>query len=117
MIREPISLMFLDEKPGSCEGVVALIRAQPGYQVVIASAEIEEAVQEVKRVRPDIVLLNLQPGNSRLALAGALHGAVPATRVIILGVEPGDEDVAALIRARVSGFVMAAATFERFLRT
>jgi DNA-binding NarL/FixJ family response regulator len=117
MTRETISLMFLDEHPEECEGVVARIRSQAGYRVEVASAEIEEAVQRVQKAKPDVVLLNLQPGNGRLALAGALHGAVPKTRVIIMGVEPLDRDIPALVRARVSGFIMADVSFELLLDT
>jgi DNA-binding NarL/FixJ family response regulator len=117
MTRQAISLIFLDEHPEDCESVVALIRAQPGYQVLIASAELELALQRVQQARPDIALLNLQPGNGRLALAGALHGAVPDTRVIIMGVKPADEDIAALVRAQVSGFIMDGAPLEQFLGT
>lgn len=109
--------MFLDEHPENCEGVVALIRAQQGYRVIVASAMLEAAIQAVQDAKPDVVLLNLESGGPRLALAGALHGAVPKSRVIIMSVTPADEDIPALVQARVSGFVMADATFDRFLYT
>jgi DNA-binding NarL/FixJ family response regulator len=107
--------MLLDHHPSDQEGVVSLIRAQPGFRIMSASAELEEAVRGVQEAKPDIVLLNLRPGNGCLALAGALHGAVPVSRVIIMGVEPEDGNIPDLVRAQVSGFIMADASFEQVL--
>lgn len=115
--RSRVSLMLLDEHPLAVAGVVAIIRAQPGFSILAASAEVEEAVWRVQDVRPEVLLLNLREGPCCLALAGAVHGAVPDTRVIVMGVEPLHEDVQSLVRARVSGFIMADESFDQLLRT
>lgn len=113
--RGSILLMLLDEHPPDAAGVVAQIRAQPGYRIVAASAQLAEAVHAVQETQPDIVLLNFRPGGACLTLAGALHGAVASARVIVIGVETEDENIPDLVRARVSGFVMADASFEQLL--
>lgn len=111
-------MVLVDDLRSSREGVVALIRAQPGFQVLAASAEIGEALRKVRETRPDVVLLNLRlEGNDSLTLAGALHGGVPESRVVIMGVEPLHTAVTSLVRAGASGFIMAAASFDRFLST
>ena len=117
-MRKRISLVLVDDNPLEREGVVALIRAQPGFHVLAASAEIEAALQKVRDTKPDLVLLNLpQEGDDSLTLAGALHGEVPASRVIIMGLEAPHADVASFVRAGVSGFIMAGASFDRCFRT
>lgn len=64
------------------------------------------------------MLLNLrQEGDGCLTLAGALHGEVPESRVIVLGLEPAHADPESFIRAGVSGFIVAGASFDEFLRT
>ncbi len=64
------------------------------------------------------MLLNLKPrGNDTLTLAGALHGAAPESRVVLMGVLPKQTGIADLIRACVRGFIMADASFDVFLRT
>jgi DNA-binding NarL/FixJ family response regulator len=116
--QKHISMVLVDHNPSSSEGVVALIRARPGFRVLAAKAEIEVALRKVRRVRPDLVLLNLpRVGEDRLMLAGALHGQSPESRVIIMGLLPRGEDVASLVRAGVWGFIMADAPFGTFLRT
>jgi DNA-binding NarL/FixJ family response regulator len=111
-------MLLLDDNPSAGDGVVALIRAQPGFQVLVASAEIEAAFRKVRQTRPDIVLLNLRRvGDDSLMAAGALHGEVPESRVIIMGMEPLHEDVTSFVRAGVAGFIMAGASFDTFLST
>jgi DNA-binding NarL/FixJ family response regulator len=117
-VRKPISIVLVDDNPLAREGVVALIRAQPGFHVLAASAKIEQALRRVRAIKPDMVLLNLpREGHGSLMLAGALHGQVPESRVIIMGLEPLHEDVASFVRAGVSGFIMAYASFDKFLST
>ena len=117
-VKARISMVLLDDNPLAAEGMVARIRAQPGFHVLAASAEIEVALQKVRATKPHLVLLNLrQEGDDSLTLAGALHGEAPASRVIIMGLEPNQADVGGFVRAGVSGFIMAGASFERFLST
>jgi DNA-binding NarL/FixJ family response regulator len=109
---------LIDDNPAEREGVVALMRTQPGFQILTASAEFQEALDKVRETTPDVVLLNLRhDGDGGLTLAGALHGEVPQSRVIMMRLEPAHEDVASLVRAGVSGFIMAGASFNTFLRT
>lgn len=113
-----ISLVLINDNSLVREGVVPRIRAGSGFQVLAASAEVEAALRTVRKAKPDMVLLNLRrEGDDSLKLAGALHGQAPQSRVIILGLEPLHEDVVSLVRAGVSGFLMANASFDTFLST
>jgi DNA-binding NarL/FixJ family response regulator len=116
MLTRRVSVVLIDDNLLAREGIVALIRSQPGFQVLAASANIEDALQQVQETGPDLVLLNLRRGDSH-TMAGLLHGQAPASRVIVLGLRPVREDVTSLIRAGVSGFIMAGAPFDVFLDT
>jgi DNA-binding NarL/FixJ family response regulator len=113
-----ISLVLIDDDLATHKGVVAHIRAQPGFRVLATLAEAEAAIKRVCDIEPDIVLLNLRPrGDDTLTLAGALHGAVPESRVVLMGVLPKQANITGFIRACVRGFIMADASFDEFLRT
>jgi DNA-binding NarL/FixJ family response regulator len=117
-VSRPISLVLIDDNRSSREGLVTVIRAQRGFHVLAASADTEEALRTVREARPDVVLLDLgQEDDDRLTLAAAFHGEVPESRVIIMGLGPLQEDLASFVRAGVSGFIMAGASFDEFLRT
>lgn len=116
--RKPISIVLLGDSPSARDGVVAVLRAQSGFRVLLASAEGREALRTVREIRPDIVLLNLRrEGNESLMLAGALHGEVPDSRVVIVGLGPVREDLVSFVRARVAGFIMKDASFDIVLDT
>lgn len=86
--------------------------------MLAASAEIEEVLRQVRKTRPDLVLLNLQRvGEDSLKVAGALHGESPESRVIVMGMKRFHEDIEGFVRAGVSGFIMADASSDRFLTT
>ena len=113
--RPSIPVILIHDHSLVGEGVVGAVRAQPGFRVLAPSAEISEALRLIRWSRPEVVLLNLpRAGPVSMALAGALHGEVPAAQVVVMGLEPMHEDVASLIRAGVSGFIMADTTFEGF---
>jgi DNA-binding NarL/FixJ family response regulator len=109
--------MLIDDDRAKRDGVVALIRALPGYDVVATSAEIEEVLGKVTASSPDVVLIDLGgKGDDRLTLAGALHGRAPRSRVIIMGLHQPEVDLVAFVRAGVSGFIMADASFQHLIR-
>jgi DNA-binding NarL/FixJ family response regulator len=116
--RKRISLVLVNGNPLGRENVASLIRVQPGFCVLAPSADTKETLRQVRATRPDVVLLNLpQAGEDRLALAEALHRAVPKSRVILMGLKAPQNDVVSFVRAGVSGFIMADAPFEQFLQT
>jgi DNA-binding NarL/FixJ family response regulator len=117
-LKDRISLVLLDDNPSARKRVVARLHAQPGFQVLAASAGTAAALRKVRETKPDLVLLNLhREGADSLTMAGALHGGAPEPRVIIMGLGPLQENLMSFVRAGVSGFIMADASFERFLRT
>ncbi|MFN2317765.1 MAG: LuxR C-terminal-related transcriptional regulator [Gemmatimonadales bacterium] len=117
-LAEPITVVLIDDNQSAREGIAALIRRQPGFQVLTSSAEVESALQVVRLRRPDIVLLGLGgAGHDRRMLAGALHGQSPNSRVILLGVRLPLEDVERFISAGVAGFILVDASPEQFFGT
>ena len=113
-----LSIVLIEDDRVAREGVLAHIRAEPGFHVVVASAHVDLALRQVHQLQPDVVLLSLlRAGDDRLALAGTLHRELPRSAVIILGLEPEREDITGFVRANVSGFIMADASVETLLST
>jgi len=115
---KPISLILIEDNRLLREGIAAMIHGQPGFRVLAASADAEEALQKVREAKPDVVLLDFGLENhDSLSLAATVHGEVPAARVIVMGLLPIQEDVANFVRAGASGFIMKDASFEEFFAT
>ncbi|MEO8029959.1 MAG: response regulator transcription factor [Gemmatimonadota bacterium] len=115
---KPISLVLIDDNRLLREGLAALFHARPGFKVLVASGGLAEALAQVREAKPDLVLLDFKlEYPDSLSLTAAVHGEVPAARVIVTGLLPLQEDVADYVRAGASGFIMKDATFEEFFAT
>ena len=114
----PISLVLIDDNRLLREGLAALIHSQPGFKVLTASADVDEALKKAREAKPDVVLLDFGlADHDSLSLTATVHAEVPAARVIVMGLLPLEEDVANYVRAGASGFIMKDAVFEDFFAT
>ncbi len=113
-----ISLVLIDDNRLLREGLALLMRKQPGFKVLAASADIDVALRAVHESKPTVVLLDFSLENDdALRVTGTVHQDVPEAKVIIMGLSTLQEDVADFITAGASGFIMKDATFEEFLTT
>jgi DNA-binding NarL/FixJ family response regulator len=118
LVPAPISLVLIDDNRLLREGIAAMIHTQPGFRVLVASADVDEALQKVREAKPDVVLLDFGlEDHDSLSLTATVHAEVPAARVIVMGLLALQDDVADYVKAGASGFVMKDASFEDFFAT
>ena len=116
--RAPIALVLIDDNRLLREGIAAMIHSQPGFKVLAASADVDEALAKVREAKPDVVLLDFGlEDHDSLNLTMTVRDEVPEARVIVMGLLPLQEDVADYVRAGASGFIMKDASFEDFFAT
>ena len=114
----PIALVLMEDNRLLREGIAALIHAQPGFRVLAASADVDEALKKVREARPDIVLLDVGLANhDSVSLTATVRAEAPSAKVIVMGFLAFQADVADYVRAGASGFVMKDASFEDFFAT
>lgn len=117
-VAKPISLILIDDNRLLREGIAAMIHSQPGFKVLAASADVEEALKKVREAKPDVVLLDFGlEDHDSLNLTATVRTEVPVARVIVMGLLPLQEDVADFVKAGASGFIMKDASFEDFFAT
>jgi two-component system nitrate/nitrite response regulator NarL len=111
-------LVLIEDNRLLREGIAALIRNEPDFKILAASADAEEALRTVREAKPDVVLLDFGlADHDSLSLTSTLRTEVPEARVIVMGLLPAQEDVADYVRAGASGFIMKDATFDQFFAT
>lgn len=114
----PIKLVLIDDNRLLREGLAAMIRQQPGFRVLAAAADVDEALGAIHDEAPDIVLLDLGlADHDSLGLTTKVRADIPSARVIIMGLLPLQEDVANFVHAGASGFIMKDASYEEFFAT
>src|SRR6476469_9688043 len=89
--------LFLSGVRAELDGVV---------DVVGTSTEVREAVDAIRRTKPDVVLVDVHmPGGGGKAVIEAVLRSDPGVRFLALSVSDAAEDVIAVIRAGARGYV------------
>ena len=84
------------------------VRAELGSEVDIVgeAADVDSAVEVVRRTTPDVVLLDVHlPGGGGVEVLRRVHGRLPQTRFLALSVSDAAEDVIGAIRGGARGYV------------
>jgi len=113
MTQSPIRVVIADDQPVVRAGFAAILDAQPDIEVRGEAANGREAVEVVRRVRPDVVLMDVRmPEMDGIAATAALAGPGVAdrVRVLVLTTFDLDEHVYDALRAGASGFLLKDAT-------
>lgn len=99
------------------DGLASMLNDQ-GLNVVATARTGQEALREVARVQPQIVLLDSALGDLDGArFVHAVRQAFPDLKIIVMGLLPAHEEFVEFIRAGVVGFILKDATVGEFVST
>jgi DNA-binding NarL/FixJ family response regulator len=103
-----IRVLLADDQPLMRTGLQMILRAEPDIEVVGEAGNGRDAVDIIRRLAPDVVLMDIRmPELDGLeATRQLLSGPPLATRIIILTTFEDDQYVFDAIRAGASGFLL-----------
>ena len=106
-----IRVAIVDDHPIVRDGTAAIVGAQPGIEVVGTASTVDEAIELVRRVPIDVVLLDIRLGtDSGLRLLEAdLGGPTGAPAIVVLSAYDYPQYAEAAIRLGAAGFVIKTA--------
>jgi DNA-binding NarL/FixJ family response regulator len=113
-----IRVLIVDDQELVRAGFRLFLETQPGLEVVGEAADGREAIDRVRQLRPDIVLMDIRMPNMDgvEATARLTSGAIePAPRVLVLTTFDLDEYVFGALRAGAAGFLLKDASRERLV--
>ncbi|MDX2543743.1 response regulator [Streptomyces sp. WI04-05B] len=99
-------------------GLVALLRAAPGIEVVGEASDGAEAVALAAETAPDVILMDIRmPGMNGIEATERIlaQAADPPPRILVLTTFDLDEYVYGVLRAGASGFLLKDSGPERLL--
>jgi len=105
---ENISVVVVDDHAIVRDGLVALLSAMDGTQVVGQAADAAEALALVASERPDVVVMDIQmPGElDGIEATRRITAEHPHVRVVMLTMNEDDDTVVSAIRAGASGYLL-----------
>lgn len=107
-------VLVVDDHPLFREGLISLVRAH-GVEVVGEASDGREAVALTRKLRPDVVLMDLgMPGASGLEGTRLIKADLPEVKVMILTVSEAEADLFEAIRSGAHGYVVKSAPAVEF---
>lgn len=100
-------ILLVDDHEVVRLGLKSLLEHHPQFDVVGEAGNAREAVEQVARLHPDVVVMDIRlPGTSGIEACQEITTAYPDTRVIMLTSYAEDEMLFSAIRAGASGYVL-----------
>jgi len=101
------TVLVVDDHELFRAGMLAVLGALPGIEVVGEAATGEDALDAVGRLDPDVVLMDLRmPGMGGLTATARVTERHPRTRVVVLTMNEDPDSIFAALRAGARGYLL-----------
>ncbi len=106
-MSETIRILIVDDHTVVRDGLQALLSAEPGMQVVGQASDGVEAVEQAKKLKPDVILLDLiMPRKDGVQATIEIRRDNPAARILILTSFAEDHQVFSAVKSGAMGYLM-----------
>ncbi|WP_205471532.1 response regulator transcription factor [Nocardioides sp. SYSU D00038] len=113
----PVRVLVADDHPVFRDGLASLLSTRDAVEVVGTAADGAEAVAQAVRLRPDVVVMDLQmPVLHGIEATRRLTAQVPDTRVLVLTMGEDDGTLLAAVRAGARGYLVKGASQDEVHR-
>jgi NarL family two-component system response regulator LiaR len=114
---QPIRVMLVDDHAVVRKGMRALLDREPGIEVVGEAETGEQAVHAAGRLRPDVILMDLEmPGAGGIEATRQITSEHPEIRIVVLTSHAAEEDVFPALKAGALGYLLKHSAPEEVLQ-
>jgi DNA-binding NarL/FixJ family response regulator len=115
-----LPVFLIDDNRLLRDGLSAMLSSK-GLRVAATSRGGNEALREIARVKPQLILLDaaLGVGGSRESprFVEEVRRMFPDIKIVVMGLLPANEELVEFIKSGVNGFVLKDATVDQFVDT
>jgi DNA-binding NarL/FixJ family response regulator len=110
-VHSPVRVGVVEDNVTFRRGLGAIFELTPGIECVGMCATGEEALREIPKAAPDVVLMDINlPSLSGIECTRELKRLRPNAQVVMLTIEDNTERVFAALRAGAAGYLLKNAT-------
>jgi DNA-binding NarL/FixJ family response regulator len=103
----PLRILIVDDHAVVRRGVRALLESHEGWEVCGEATNGRDAVEEARRLRPDIVTMDLSlPGLNGLDATKQILHDLPGTEVLVLTMHHSEELAREVLQAGARGYIL-----------
>ena len=114
----PIRVLCVDDHPLLREGITALLASQPDMTLVGEASNGREAIEQFRKHRPDVTLMDLQmPEMNGVDAMISICGEFPGARIIVLTTYKGDVQVLRALKAGARAYLLKGLLRKELLET
>ncbi len=113
-----IRILTVDDHPMLREGIAALVASQPDMKLVAEASTGREAVEQFRKHKPDLTLMDLQmPEMDGIEAMAAICSEFPDARIIVLTTYKGDVQVLRALKAGARAYLLKGLLRKELLET
>jgi diguanylate cyclase (GGDEF)-like protein len=112
-----LRLLVADDDPVSRLMLGAIVKREPGFELVGEAEDATQAIELALRRRPDVVLLDVDmPGGGGARAAVEIREGLPAVRIVAISADDSQNSQYDMMRAGAVGFITKGAADDEILR-
>lgn len=110
-------VLFVDDHRVMRQGLIRLMAGQPDIQVVGEAANGREALEQVRQLRPDVVVMDISmPGMDGVEVTRRIKAELPEVHVIGLSMYDDEQLASTMLQAGAESFVSKTASSSELLK-
>ena len=114
----PIRILAVDDHPLVRQGIAGLVGVQPDMVLVGEASTGRDAIQEFRKHRPDVTLMDLQmPEMCGLDALIAIRSEFPEAKIIVLTTYAGDMQIRRALKAGAQAYLLKNTLHKELMET
>lgn len=102
-----MKIIIVDDHVLFREGLAAIVRSESDFEIVGQAGTVQEAIESVRDLKPDMVLMDFGlPDGTGADATRVILKEIPECKIVFLTMSEEDEDLFAAIRSGAKGYLL-----------